>query len=243
LGATAGVTGCIFRRLASLDADQHPFGDHNRVVHQHAHGNDQGAERDTLHLDGKHGHEEYRPEHGKQQGGADGDAYAPAHGKAQHSDYDSHRHGQADEEIVDCLVDDQVLLVNRFDTDTNGNARTDLFQVVVDSVTDFYNVGCLQASDGQRKGRVAIVVNQFIRCLVGAAIDIGDVQQAYLLGGARSTNAQRCNSGNRIKAGLCTESDTAAINFTGATGPDAVFRWQGVEHRFQRNAETDQAFL
>ena len=47
----APSSGSLLGALAALDVGDHAFGDHDGVIHQHAHGDDQRPQRDTLHLD------------------------------------------------------------------------------------------------------------------------------------------------------------------------------------------------
>ncbi|MEN8802327.1 MAG: hypothetical protein ABF297_10145, partial [Thiogranum sp.] len=75
----------------------------DRVVHHHAQGNNQRAERHALQGDIQDGqHDEGRVD-GQQQAGADDDPHAPAAGYGDHHQHDHHHFQQVDEEAVDRL--------------------------------------------------------------------------------------------------------------------------------------------
>src|SRR5690606_21006391 len=112
-----------------------------------------------------------------------------------------------------------------------------------DRVADIHNVGGLQAGNGEGEGALAVVVGQFARCVGGATVNGGHVNEADLFGGAGTADAQGLNGGNGIKTGFAADANAAPVDFHRAAGLHAVFRLQGVEHGFQWNAETDQTLL
>ena len=58
----------VARGFAPPHRDLHPLGDHNGVIHQHPHGDDQRAKGNPLHFDGEDRHEEKRANNREQQG-------------------------------------------------------------------------------------------------------------------------------------------------------------------------------
>ena len=58
-----GIGGGVFGGLAPRHANQHAFGDHDGVVDQHTHGDDQCPETDPFHLDAEDRHEKQRGKH------------------------------------------------------------------------------------------------------------------------------------------------------------------------------------
>ena len=115
LGASGRLPRRLAGLLAALHVDEHALRHDDGVIDQHPHGDDQRAERDPLHLDIEHAHEEDSAQHRQKQRRPHDHAHAPAHEQHQHRDHDDDRHGEIDDEIVDRLIDDPVLLVDRVD--------------------------------------------------------------------------------------------------------------------------------
>src|SRR5690606_38485339 len=129
----------------------------------------------------------------------------------------------AHQKVINRLVDHQVLLVDRFDVHAQRNAMANFLQVRADRMADINNVGGLQAGHREGKGAFAVVVDQLARGVGGTAVHSGYVDQADLLGGAGTADAQRLNGSNRIKTGLTADADTATVDFHRAAGLHAVF--------------------
>ena len=112
-----GLAGRLIRRspavLAAPHRDLHAFRHNDGIVDQHPHGDDQSAQRNPLHLDGKDRHEEQRTNHGQKQRHADNNRSAPPHEERKNNDDDGHRHGKIDQEGVGRLFHHHVLLVDR----------------------------------------------------------------------------------------------------------------------------------
>ncbi len=201
--------------LALALTHQHAVADHHRVVHQHAHGDDQRAEGNPLQLDAGQPHHQQRAEHGEKQHRADDHPGAQAHGDAQHADHDGHREKYVEGEAVHRLVDDAVLLVQRVQLGAQRHAVLVGLQHRLDAVPDLDDVRPGHPADTQRQRRLAVVADDLLRPLGVVARELGDGAQLDPL--RALADRQRAQLLQRIErpAGAQAHEEVAGIDAAG----------------------------
>ena len=106
--------------LARLDADLDPFDDDDRVVGEHAEGDDQRAERDPLHQQiALQVHHQERRHDRQEQHHADDQARLAAHREQQHDEDDRHRLAQVEHEVARRRADRFGLEIDLADLDAD----------------------------------------------------------------------------------------------------------------------------
>ena len=79
---------------------QYPVDNHDRVVHQHSHGNNQRSQRNPLQRPVKKIKHHERPQHDNHQSRTDNHPAPEPHGKHQHQNHDYHRFHQINHENI-----------------------------------------------------------------------------------------------------------------------------------------------
>ena len=94
------ANGChgLHTLLAALQIDQDAVDDHNRIIDQHTHGEDEGAERDALHGSVQGVEEQEGAEYGDNQADADDESALETHRDHQDENHDHDRFDQVDYE-------------------------------------------------------------------------------------------------------------------------------------------------
>ena len=243
LRAARRIAGSRHGGHATLHIDQHAFGDHDRIVNQHAHGNDQCAQRNPFHLNIGQPHHQDGAEHRQQQGDAHHQSNAPAHEHTQHANHDRNRHRQIDDKAVHRLFNHHVLFVDGLQAHAERNLRGDVIEVCGNRLTDFDDIGTGRTGDRNRERRLAIEANQGARILGWHAPDGRHIEQTDLLGRTGPANAQRRNGAGRIESGGRGDAH-AQITAARRTGvDDGILGADRRNHLLQRQAQRNQALV
>ena len=184
----------------------HAFCNHNGVVYQHTHRDDQRAKRNPFHLDREERHEHQCADDGQKQSAADHDCGPPSHKDRQDDHHDGNRHGKVDQKGIRGFFDNDVLLVDRTERNPVGNVHVQFGKTCVDRVADFDDVRRRNAGDAQGKGLDPVKADHQARVFIPRTIDIRHINDVQNF--AVHANRKRCNfidavrSVRRVKIGV-----------------------------------------
>jgi hypothetical protein len=167
----------VTRVFPTPHRDLHAFGNDDAIVHQHAHGDDERAERNAFHFDGEQSHEQERADHGQQQRDPDNPCRAQAHEKSKHDDDNADRHGQIDEEVVGRLIHDDMLLVDGVKLDAVGDLNLQIGKSGIDAIADVNNVFRCQPGDTEGERLDTVKADHDGGIVLAAARHFGNVSQ------------------------------------------------------------------
>ncbi len=210
------------------------FGHDDRIVHQHAHGEDQGEQHDDV--DRQPGH--LQAEDARQERGGNGDADEDRGAPAQHHQHDDEdqqdRRDHAVLQLVQHVADGGRLVLRERHVDGRGPRLLELADDIFHEVDrlDEVRARALRDLDGDR--RLAVDAGDRGRVLEGGA-DLGHVPQRHARAGGRGDGQLQHVLGPLDQAGDL-DGEAAAAAFQRAGGHERIALRRGGDQFLQRDA-------
>ena len=191
--------------------DLHALGDHDGVIHQHPHRDNQSAEGNSLHFNGEEHHEKKRADDRQEKRRSDDHAGAQPHEQGKHDRHDADGHRQIDEEIVRRLLDHPVLPVDRVQYDADGNVPPEFVETLFHPLADGHDILGCEACHPDREGFDAIEPDDQAGIGLPSAADLGNIYKIDRF--AAHADRKSCNLRNGIRSG--GRSDARRIGRSG----------------------------
>ncbi len=151
---------CFCGVFPALHAHQRAFDHHNGVIDQHAQGDDQRTQRNTLHVETIKVHPKERARYGHKQNATHQDARAQPHKNQQRANHDGQCKCDIDHEIIYGRFDRSALIRDWQDLDANRAFIKQLGNPVFDRVAHVHDIAAACVGNAQTDGRFTIAKQQ-----------------------------------------------------------------------------------
>ncbi len=142
-----------------LASEQHPLDNDNGIIDQHAEGNNQRAQRDTLQLNAAQVHNQQRAKHIKRQRKRNDNAAAHAHKNQQHADHNRQRHQEIGNKAIDRMRHFRRLIIKHVQLNARRFFRRHMLQPGFQRFAHINNVdaGDKRHAHGYRLASVVVI--------------------------------------------------------------------------------------